>query len=1754
MPRAPWFFSCGRATAPPIIRSPVHLPRHLRPAPQVHSRPSSSISRSRSCTYCHAFLCSRHSVSGEPRVVQPFLLLAIRRKARRIRTPSGPAVPLHSLPAPRKAFPDPGRSSRSSSVTIRCQEGVSGISGGPAVHLTRYPPPGRRIRTPSGPAVHLYSPSAPRKAYPDRGWFRRSSSLAIRLQEGVSGPRLVQPFIFTRYPLPRRRIRTPSGPAVPLHSLPAARKAFPDPGRSSRSSSVTIRCQEGVSGISGGPAVHLHSLSAARKAYSDLEWSSRSSLLAIRRQEGVSGPRVIQAFIFTCYPPPGRCFRTATGPEVYRHSLSAARKAYRDPEWSSRSSSLAVRHRENFPDRDWSYRSSSLAIRRQEGAPRPRVVQPFIFSRYPPPGGRIRTPSGPAVHLHSLSAARKAYPDPEWSSRSSSLALRCQEGVSGPRVVQPFIFTRYPLPGRRIRTPSVRAVHFHSLSASRKAYPDPEWSRRSFSLAIRRQEGVPGPWIVQPFIFTRCPPPGRRIRTPSGPGVHPHSLSASRKAYREPEWSSHSSSLAVRCQEGVSGPWMVQPFIFTRCPPPGRRIRTPSGPAVHLHSLSAARKAYPDPEWSSRSSSLALRCQEGVSGPRVVQPFIFTRYPLPGRRIRTPSGRAVHFHSLSAARKAYPDPEWSRRSFSLAIRCQEGVSGARVVQAFIFTRYRLPGRRLRTPSGPGVQLHSLSAARKAYPDPEWSRRSSALAIRLQKGVSGPPVVQQFIFTRTPLPGRRTGTLDGPAVHLHSLSATGKAYADRDWSYRSSSLAIRRQECARRPRVVQPFIFTRYPLPGRRIRTATGPGDYLHSLSAAKKPHPDPEWSSRSSSLAIRHQEGVSGPRVVQAFIRTRYPPPERCIGNPSGPVVHLHSLSAAKNAYPVPEWSSRSSSLAIRCQERVSGPRVVQPFIFTRCPPPGRRIRTPSGPAVHLHSLSAARKAYPDRGWSSRTYSLALRCQEGVSGPWMVQPFIFTRCPLPGRPIQTRSGPGVYPHSPSAARKASPDPEWSRRSSSLAIRCQEGVSGPQVVQPFIFTPYPLPGRRIWTARGPAVHLYSLSAARKAYPDPEWSMRSSSPAVRCQEGVSRPRAVQAFILNRYPLPGRRIRTPSGRAVHFHSLSAARKAYPDPEWSRRSFSLAIRCQEGVSGARVVQAFIFTRYRLPGRRLRTPSGPGVQLHSLSAARKAYPEPEWSRHLSSLAIGCQEGVSGPRVVQAFNFTRYPLPGRRIRTPSGPGVHFHSLSAARKAYPDPEWSRRSFSLAIRCQEGVSGARVVQAFIFTRYRLPGRRLRTPSGPGVQLHSLSAARKAYPDPEWSRRSSALAIRLQKGVSGPPVVQQFIFTRTPLPGRRTGTLDGPAVHLHSLSATGKAYADRDWSYRSSSLAIRRQECARRPRVVQPFIFTRYPLPGRRIRTATGPGDYLHSLSAAKKPHPDPEWSSRSSSLAIRHQEGVSGPRVVQAFIRTRYPPPERCIGNPSGPVVHLHSLSAAKNAYPVPEWSSRSSSLAIRCQERVSGPRVVQPFIFTRCPPPGRRIRTPSGPAVHLHSLSAARKAYPDRGWSSRTYSLALRCQEGVSGPWMVQPFIFTRCPLPGRPIQTRSGPGVYPHSPSAARKASPDPEWSRRSSSLAIRCQEGVSGPQVVQPFIFTPYPLPGRRIWTARGPAVHLYSLSAARKAYPDPEWSMRSSSPAVRCQEGVSRPRAVQAFILNRYPLPGRRLRTPSGPAVHLHSLSAARKVVPGP
>ena len=381
--------------------------------------------------------------------------------------------------------------------------------------------------------------------------------------------------------------------------------------------------------------------------------------------------------MFTSHLPPGGRIRIANGPAVHPHSISAARKAYPDPEWSSRSSSLAIRRR----------------------------------------GRRIRTASGPGVYLHSLSATRKAYLVPEWSSRSSlfairyppqgrrirtpcrpsSLAIRGREGVFGRRMVQPFIPTRYPPPGRRIRNPRGLGVYLHSRSTAAKAYPDTEWSRRSSSLAIHRQEGV---------LAVR-------------------------------ELSSRLSSLAIRQRKSRFGLRAVQSFMFTRYPPPGSRIRTPSGLAVHLHSPSTVGRAYPDREWSRRSSPVDIRRQEGVSGPRVVQPSIFTRYPLPGTPIRTASCPGVYCHSIYPTRKAYEEPEGSRRLCSLAIRRQEGVSGPRVVPSFIFTRHPPPGRRIRSASCPVVYLRSLSAARKNCSDLERLRRSSSLTIHRREGVSGP---------------------------------------------------------------------------------------------------------------------------------------------------------------------------------------------------------------------------------------------------------------------------------------------------------------------------------------------------------------------------------------------------------------------------------------------------------------------------------------------------------------------------------------------------------------------------------------------------------------------------------------------------------------------------------------------------------------------------------------------------------------------------------------------------------------------------------------------------------------------------------------------------------------------------------------------------------------------------------------------------------------------------------------------------------
>ena len=171
------------------------------------------------------------------------------------------------------------------------------------------------------------------------------------------------------------------------------------------------------------------------------------------------------------------------------------------------------------------------------------MVQPFIFSRYPPPGRRIRT-----------------------------------------RVVQALIFTRCPLPGKRIQTTSGPGVYPHSLSAARKASPDPEWSSRSSSLTIRRQEGVPGPRV-----------------------------------------SSRSFLLAIRRQEGVSGPPVVHPFIFSRYPPPGGRFRTATGPVVHLPSSIRLQEGVYGPEGPTVLLNSPIRRSEDACGSRMVQSFSSAR-------------------------------------------------------------------------------------------------------------------------------------------------------------------------------------------------------------------------------------------------------------------------------------------------------------------------------------------------------------------------------------------------------------------------------------------------------------------------------------------------------------------------------------------------------------------------------------------------------------------------------------------------------------------------------------------------------------------------------------------------------------------------------------------------------------------------------------------------------------------------------------------------------------------------------------------------------------------------------------------------------------------------------------------------------------------------------------------------------------------------------------------------------------------------
>ena len=259
------------------------------------------------------------------------------------------------------------------------------------------------------------------------------------------------------------------------------------------------------------------------------------------------------------------------------------------------------------------------------------MVQAFILARYLLPGRHIRTPSDPAVHIHSLLAARKAYPDPGWSSRSSSLA-----------------------------------------SAARKAYPDPEWSSRSSSLAIRRHEGVSGPRVVQPFIFTRHAPPGRSFRTVSGPAVYLHSP-------------------AIRRRDGASGPRVVQPFIFTRVPPPGRRIRTARGPAVHLLRYPPSGRRIRTARGQLFFLTHCIRRPHGAFGSRMVLPFASAR--LSAAREQYPFRICVQPFVVSrpsAARNSYSDHAGVPAVHLTHLSAVRGVPGPREGQPLISTRLSAP--------------------------------------------------------------------------------------------------------------------------------------------------------------------------------------------------------------------------------------------------------------------------------------------------------------------------------------------------------------------------------------------------------------------------------------------------------------------------------------------------------------------------------------------------------------------------------------------------------------------------------------------------------------------------------------------------------------------------------------------------------------------------------------------------------------------------------------------------------------------------------------------------------------------------------------------------------------------------------------------------------------------------------------------------------------------------------------------------------
>ena len=127
-------------------------------------------------------------------------------------------------------------------------------------------------------------------------------------------------------------------------------------------------------------------------------------------------------------------------------------------------------------------------------------------------------------------------------------------------------------------------------------------------------------------------------------------------------------------------------------------------------------------------------------------------------------------------------------------------------------------------------------------------------------------------------------------------------------------------------MAQPFIFIRYPLPGRRIRTATFPGVHLRSSIRLQEGVYGPEGPIVLLNSPIRRSDDAFGSRMVQAFV--------------SSPICHQVAVSG----------SQMRSAVHQPPGIRFRTTRVFQPCTSLAYLPSERRIRTARGRAAHLYS------------------------------------------------------------------------------------------------------------------------------------------------------------------------------------------------------------------------------------------------------------------------------------------------------------------------------------------------------------------------------------------------------------------------------------------------------------------------------------------------------------------------------------------------------------------------------------------------------------------------------------------------------------------------------------------------------------------------------------------------------------------------------------------------------------------------------------